>query len=360
MQENNIISIFKNAMLKNAIDAIFYVDAPEAWNEVWLQLQYQAVSAHRTSLLFSQTYLVDSGHKVYDLSLILCSDGRPVGLLPLSLEQIGQRWKFGSMGGAVTAPMFVPLLSPRTIKKLCVRILNVLQQLVSDLSLDQLCTEQPNSHLIDAAGSCSQWHQLLMSVGATLQTRHDLLVDLSLDLTSIRSMYRKSYRPLINLALKTWQVSVMDAKSANAQVWAEFKQLHKQVAGRSTRSDNTWELLWRALCFGEAFLVNLRNPVDNRLVGAGFFRFTRDEGVYAVGAYDRSLFDKPLGHAVQQRAIEMFKSLGVRWYLIGERFYSQSQYAPSAKEVAISEFKQGFSSHLFCRHQFTLPVISHQ
>jgi hypothetical protein len=99
MQENNIISIFKNAMLKNAIDASFYVDAPEAWNEVWLQLQYQAVSAHRTSLLFSQTYLVDSGHKVYDLSLILCSDGRPVGLLPLSLEQIGQRWKFGSMGG---------------------------------------------------------------------------------------------------------------------------------------------------------------------------------------------------------------------------------------------------------------------
>ncbi len=360
MQEKEIINIFKNVIAKHELDASFYVDTPEAWSEVWLQLRYQAVSAHRTTLLFSQTYLESSGRKFYDLSLILRSDGRAVGLLPLSLEQIGQRWKLGSMGGVVTAPMFVPVLSPRTIKKICTRILNVLQQLVCDLSLDQLYTEQPNWPLTDKITSCSEWHQLLMSVGATIQTRHDLFVDLSRDLASIRSTFRKSYRPLINIAVKTWQVSVMDAENANAQAWDEFKQLHKQVAGRSTRSDNTWELLWRAICAREAFLVKLRNPADQRLVGAGYFRFTRDEGVYSIGAYDRSLFDKPLGHAVQQRAIEILKSLGVRWYLIGERCYSQSQYAPSAKEVAISEFKQGFSSHLFCRHQFIMPVSSNK
>jgi hypothetical protein len=103
---------------------------------------------------------------------------------------------------------------------------------------------------------------------------------------------------------------------------------------------------------GDAFLVGLRDPAAQRLVGAGFFQCTRDEGLYAVGAYDRALFDKPLGHAVQQRAIETMKARGLQWSRIGER-----QPAPTAKEVAIAAFKQGFASHQFCRHGFALPLV---
>jgi FemAB family protein len=204
--------------------------------------------------------------------------------------------------------------------------------------------------------ACSEWHQQLMSAGAMIQIRHDLFADLRPDLATIRSTFRKSYRPLINLALKTWQANIMDANAADAGAWAEFKQLHKDVAGRSTRSDDTWARQWQILCANEAFLVTLRDTVSQRLVGAGLFQYTRDEGLYAVGAYDRTLFHKPLGHAVQQRAIETLKDLGVRWYLVGERHYRQSPYNPSPKEVSIGEFKQGFSSHLFCRHQFMLEV----
>ena len=107
---------------------------------------------------------------------------------------------------------------------------------------------------------------------------------------------------------------------------------------------------------GEAFLVTLRSLSDNTLVGAGLFTYTKDEGTYSVGVYDRRLFEKPLGHAVQQLAIERLKKKGVRWYLLGERHYRQSHYGPSDKEVSITEFKQGFSSHLICRHQFFLST----
>jgi len=61
-----------------------------------------------------------------------------------------------------------------------------------------------------------------------------------------------------------------------------------------------------------AFSVYLRDT-EGAMIGGGFFNFTRDEGVYSVGAYDRSLFDKPLGHVVQFRAIEELKSRGIRW-----------------------------------------------
>lgn len=338
------------------LEASSYSETPDAWFDVWRQLAYRPVAAQRSMLAYQQAYLEGAGQTVHDLSLILRSDGRPVGLLPLCLQQVGSLWKISSMGAAVSSPLFTAGLSPRTVKKLCTRTLAVLQQFARDLGQDELLTEQPCWPSSDGPTSSTEWHQQLMSVGAIIQTRHDLFADLSPDLATIRSTFRKSYRPLINVALKTWHASVMDADNADPNTWIEFKQLHKDVAGRSTRSDRTWLIQWGMVQARDAFLVTLRDPSNQRLIGAGLFQFTADEGLYAVGAYDRALFDKPLGHAVQQRAIESLKALGVRWYQVGERHYSQSAHAPSAKEVAISEFKQGFSSHLFCRHQFALAL----
>lgn len=336
------------------LDACLRTTTPDAWASVWAKLPYRPVAAHPSMLAYQQAYLEGAGQMVQDLGLILCSDGKPVGLLPLCLQQIGRQLQLSSMGAPISAPLFASDLSPRTTKKLCTRTLAVLQQLARDVGQNELLTEQPCWPSSNPWMACSEWHQQLMSAGATIQPRHDLFADLSPDLATIRSMFRKSYRPLINVALKTWNAAVMDAGNADAETWAEFKQLHQYVAGRSTRSDTTWELQWRMVQSGEAFLVTLRDPANHRLVGSGLFQYTTDEGLYSVGAYDRTLFDKPLGHAVQLRAIETLKSLGVRWYQIGERHYSQSPHAPSGKEVAISEFKQGFSSQLFCRHQFVL------
>ena len=85
------------------------------------------------------------------------------------------------------------------------------------------------------------------------------------------------------------------------------------------------------------------------MVGAGLFNFTRDEGLYAIGAYDREQFDKPLGHVVQYYAIEELKKRDVRWYKLGARPYPTHFPVPSAKEISIGEFKQGFASHLLPR-----------
>lgn len=112
------------------------------------------------------------------------------------------------------------------------------------------------------------------------------------------------------------------------------------------------------LSAGSAFLVGLRDRIDARLVGAGFFQTTRDEGLYAVAAYDRALFEKPLGHVVQQHAIEVMKSRGMSWYHIGNRPYPQDIPSPSDKQLRIAAFKQGFASHHFFRHEFALPPIA--
>jgi len=88
------------------------------------------------------------------------------------------------------------------------------------------------------------------------------------------------------------------------------------------------------------------------MVGGALFHTTPDEGLYAVGAYDRSLFDKPLGHVAQALAIEEMVRRGIRWYRIGTRTYPGDSPAPSTKDLNISDFKQGFASHLFARFRY--------
>ena len=90
----------------------------------------------------------------------------------------------------------------------------------------------------------------------------------------------------------------------------EFCLLHEDVSGKKTRSTESWSFQKNAILNSEAFLICLRDD-ENKLIGAGYFSYTLDQGVYAIAAYDRELFQKPLGHAVQYAAIKELKKLDV-------------------------------------------------
>jgi lipid II:glycine glycyltransferase (peptidoglycan interpeptide bridge formation enzyme) len=55
----------------------------------------------------------------------------------------------------------------------------------------------------------------------------------------------------------------------------------------------------------------------------------------------------PVSHAVQWKAIETMKQRGLRWYFIGIRPYPQDVPTPTAKELQIGHFKEGFATHAF-------------
>lgn len=87
------------------------------------------------------------------------------------------------------------------------------------------------------------------------------------------------------------------------------------------------------------------------MVGAGLFELTHYAGVYSVAAYNRDLFDLPLGHVVQVAAIEYMQKLGLSWYSIGRRWYPVDIPMPTDKEINIGVFTEGFATHIF-------PMIS--
>lgn len=326
------------------------VDCKGLWEQIFNNLPYKPVTYSNASLDYQFAYQRGHGGNWEDISLIIYWDNKPTALWPLSFSIKEGQSMLTSQGAPVLPPIFVadcPAISRKRITKHCLGIANSIS------IASKINSWESGESYVNSIGM-SDWHIESMARGAICNLRHELFLDLRPDIAEIKKTFRKSYKSLISSGARIWTVGVLDSLG-NDGAWQEFRELHLNVSGRITRSDETWDLQYQDIKRQYAFLVWLRNGTGN-MVGGGFFSFTSDEGLYAVGAYDRTLFDKPLGHVVQYRAIEELKKRGVIWYKIGVRYFISDTPEPTSKEISISEFKQGFASYVFPYYCLTHKV----
>lgn len=280
-----------------------------------------------------------------DISLILYNDKRPCGVWPIVFD-INDKEPIKSInnhyGGIVIPPLFIknfPKKSQRKVIKKCIDFLNKL--LVTSKKKYWRTNE------LSLSGDMSQWNQILLEMGAILdKVNYEMFMDLSLPIKEIRSSIRKSFRPLVSSGLKNWHITVMD--NYCDKTWNEFIKLHKKVAGRITRSVESWNIQHEAIRSGDAFLVYVSSTKGD-MVGGGYFDMSKDQCNYSVGTYDKKLSNHPLGHMVQYQAILTMKEKGKKIYYLGDRFYKEDLPLISKKRVDISYFQQGFSNQIFPR-----------
>ncbi|MFZ4777259.1 MAG: FemAB family protein, partial [Terrimicrobiaceae bacterium] len=321
----------------------------DQWDEALKNCAYIPVFYTSQSIDYQLAYQTGQGGDWQDLSSIIFWNNQPCAVWPLSRTRKGGMSLFDSHGLPTLPPLFRADLPATVSKRLTKGCLDVCARLAREMK----CGEWQSAESFTNESGLGSWHSELMRQGATCRVGHELYLDLQPDLATIKSGFRKSYKSLVSSGLKQWSVNIL--QDGNESVWNEFINLHLEVSGRKTRSDESWEIQRMHLQEKADILIYLRDS-EERMVGGGLFQMTRDEALYAVAAYDRSLFHKPLGHVVQFAAIEEFKRRGIRWYKIGARAFPGDQPAPSEKEISISEFKSGFASHLFPRYLFSSPV----
>lgn len=341
------------AVLSSAeIQANFRRTDSVRWNDTLAKLAFTPVAYNQYEIDYQLAYQRGLGIACQDLSLILYHDNRPCGVWPLSYALHNGQALLTSYGRPLLPPLFVKGLADKSKKTLIKSCLDFVEAMCREMDISRC---QSAESFGDEIG-LSDWHVQVMQRGAAVSTRHELFVDLSMSMADIKAKFRKSYKSLVTEGLRTWQVGVLC--ESNPKLWDDLRMLHQKMAGRVTRSIETWELQHQAIGKGAAFLIHLHNAAGE-LVGGGYFAVTRDEGVYNVGVYDRTLFAQPLGHVVQYRAIEEMKARGLRWYKIGYRPYPSQDASATEKEVSIGEFKQGFATHVFPKfifqHDLTRP-----
>ncbi len=188
-------------------------------------------------------------------------------------------------------------------------------------------------------GQLSEFAIALLKSGCAATPVYKQIIDLQCNESDLRSDIRKSYRSLINWGERELAITVHDHGSMLPEIMEEFRQLHMAVAGRETRSPETWRLQYRQIVADQAFLITGR--LSGKLVTAALFLHSPSYCFYGVGASVREMFDKPLSHAILWRSILEAKRRGCRLYEMGElmNLYPQGY---SDKERNLAVFRRGF------------------
>jgi len=293
------------------------------WQTVLAEAEHVPVQYTPSFIRYQESYF-----GIEDESQIFFNDNRPVAVWPFAVKD---GWAT-SNGSEVLPPLFVAGLPERVQKHIITDCLNHLNGTLDRTGHNQWWTNE-----VVRKDGISLWHRRVLEHGGEpYPAQVELFVDLGWSYERIRTNIRKSYRSLLHSGKKDFDTIL----GMNIE---PLHKLHIEVAGRITRSDETWERQQEAVDAGEAFVVYLLDKAEC-IVGGALFHRSRDEAAYAVGVYRRDLHDAPLGHLAQAFAIEHMQVLGLRWYYLGLRAYEANE-----KELQIAHFKEGWATHSFPR-----------
>lgn len=322
------------------------IEKKEMWDKVLENSSYPTTEYKHSYIDHCIAFEMGKGLSIYDLSLIIKLNGYYVGIWPISISKGENKFFLTTGGGPIISPKFIKTTEEKVQKK----IIKLCHEIIRLLAENYRIESWQTIDLYNGEGCISKWHLKSIEQSINRKIYFDGYIDLKKELKEIRKGYRDSYKSLVNSGRKIWKTGVV-AEEGDRKIWDEFRYLHMNSAGKITRNDETWNLQYEEIISGTAILVWLKNS-DGSLVGAGFFDFTRIEATYNCAAYDRRYFDKPLGHVVQDIAIEELKSRKIEKYRIGRIGSKLDTPSLTKKETDISDFKRGFITEIYPRYIF--------
>ncbi|HUY69262.1 MAG TPA: FemAB family protein, partial [Alphaproteobacteria bacterium] len=315
------------------------------WQDLLERTTYVPYPYLPSNLDYELEYHSDKGGHWDDQSFLLRVAGNIVAAWPLTFSESEGKRAITSCGSELLPPLFSASAPDSTKKKAVKRCYDFLEHIARRLDVKEF----RSSELFLGAPGLGDWYMEGAHRGAVCDIRHDLYLNTQQPIEDIAKGFRSTSNQSIRQAADLWRYAILPSADANSSsVWKEFEDLHLNVAGRKTRSEKSWRLQRDAIATGTGMLVYLRDDA-NRMVGGGFFEFSKTEANYSVAAYDRALFGKPVGHLVQWVAIQEFVKRGIEWYRIGGYPLATDKPVPTEKELSIGLFKKGFASHVFPR-----------
>ena len=321
--------------LVRATDAAF----PALWNRLFAEDVLQHPLLTPLDVEYSREYARDS--KFEDISFITEENGTPLmGVRAAIREHPDGRKEISGFGRHIGFIEAQKIDGPSRDGSAGM-IREELQKVL-------LANENATAFHFEPRPTLSPVSRLLLDSGARATARFSQIINLLVPETQLRSQLRKSYKSLINWGTKNLQLRLLDHTNITAEAMEQFRRLHIEVAGRETRSKQSWDLQLEMIRQKEAFAV--LGDLEGQLVTAALFIHSPKYCFYGVSASKRELFEKPLGHIVLWTAILQAKKIGCQFFESGDQFFpQQGATPPTPKELNISGFKKGFGGETYPR-----------
>jgi hypothetical protein len=289
---------------------------------------------------YTRLFLQQRGfaYRLEDLSFAVVESGQVIGICPVFLTKIGEELSFSDDGGYLRAPLVSASLNSRAQSRVLTAMMSHLDELAVKKHVGKamfLIEPQPAQPSIA--------HNFLTAYGYLDTSIATQILDLQKTEEALKSELRKSYTPIINKGLRTYEFAVYDKKNPDFEVHETYRRTHFKAAGRETSPKFTFDLQFEQLKRGESVLITA--SFTGKPVQLDYFQTYNGHVYYGSAADDPEFSDSaevPLGHAIIWRAIQHFKSQGFRHFEIGWQESVQPFSRPSPKELKIAFFKRGF------------------
>ena len=331
---NNLKKIFDKSLFTITLRK----DDKRLWNDGLNSLDYIPVLYTNESLDFEKEMLSSSQVHTKDISLMFALQGKLICIWPLSINSIENKTYLRTFTSPVLCPLFVNCTNQDIRKKLFNETTRIIKEL--NYVSNEVEFYLPFLNSINL----NYWHSKSLKFAKKNNVDYEIFLKLDKSYDNVRKNFRKGTKSSIKQSERLWNVDILQTN--DSITWKKFEKLHLLAAGRKTRSSKSWKIQYENLISGNAFLVFLTNN-ENEMVGGGFFTCSRDECEYSTGAYNRKLFDLPVGHLVQKAAINEMIKRNIKWYRIGTKALETNEIEPLDKDYSISLFKEGFSSNIF-------------
>lgn len=344
----NIEAILEKHEIFFRLDDIGSGNGIDRWKCLEEKITFLPVQYQLESIRYQARYFGDVYHKYVDLPLIIKSGARDIGLWPICLMEKDGVWQVGSLGGEIKQPLFLEneLSRPKTQRKYLGAVLSLLADFIVAFGMSTLSFVE-----LVADPSMNLWHRMLMEWGGKIEhVTHDSVCDLLIcDEEAKKRMHRTTIQNIVQ-ANQYYNVEIIDGSSEEGVIeerMEAFRQFHIKTAGRETRSRETWKWQSEGIKKNRDFLIFQYDKATGELDGATLFTVTHSHCYYSVAVYNRNKFGKSLGHQAQDAAIRKLRELGVRYYIVGDRYYPADQV--DEKNIHISDFKEAFGTDLFLK-----------
>jgi len=229
--------------------------------------------------------------------------------------------------------IFSPFISNKFDYTLGLKINKIIYSFTKSLDLNI------RINILPRVDTLTENFKILFSSIFNIESSYDMYVDLTLSENDLWKSLRKSYKSLINSALK----QIVFKNEIDEKDFILCKNFHHIIAGRKTRSDETWKLQYDNIQKGESKIFMAYDSEKN-LLGFSLFQIGDDTVSYSVGAYDREKFKNlAISHALIWKSILHFKESHKLLYL-GNSSYKKEILDKKLKDI--NYFKMGFCNKI--------------
>jgi hypothetical protein len=279
-----------------------------------------------------------------NLSFAVTDGNRLLGLVPLIKERHGNRTHFAYGGWNTPFPAFLDSMGDAE-RKAVEKFVFETARTVSDVDYACFYVCGLNEEVLDGSLRVNPipkhgFHDTTIST-YILNLQNE-------DEEALYRGFRKGCKSDIKTAQKHgFNAVIVDGDNYEPQFFDNYRSIHREAAGRQTRSDESWEKQRSWLKAGKSVLALLEK--DGTHVSAAFINTYKEKAYYqSAGTLPSFEGERGAGHLVHWEIIRYLKRKGYKWYETGNNHHPNvSQEVADGKLLGISRFKAGFGADIY-------------